>query len=208
MEKLKLNSKLHFVVPVDRDDGSTIYVHAAPIGIEAFNQFAELFGRVFSSIYAGGVTLAAGPRIAMQLLINASKTMRQGNTSMSLWEGEQGVEQALIPEIRRLVNVVMPSPQGWTAIPYEEAIARNLFDEEDLSEVENALAFFTVIWRMHRKGQRAEVVSTVGKLWDARLVSLNSTAFAASLPKSTPGADTDQPPPEKKTPAPTSSVPV
>ena len=50
--------------------------------------------------------------------------------------------------------------------------------------VENALAFFTVAWSMHTKGDRPHVMEAVCGLWSAQMSSSSCTAFAASLPTS------------------------
>jgi hypothetical protein len=99
------------------------------------------------------------------------------------------VQHGLVGEIHRLTSAILLTEQGWEAIPFDEALRKNMLDQDEASEVENALAFFTVVSLMHRKTQLPGVLGMACDLWEARIVSSNSTEFAASL--RTPTKDED-----------------
>lgn len=187
---MKINRKLNFVIPVETDAGVTVYVHSTPVGREVFETFFDVFGRSFTQIYSGGYGFTSGPRVAKLI-------MAQTATSMGRMEGSLGVKEALFPEMRRLTNVVLPEGGRWGVIPFEEAIRRELLNEDDLSEVENALCFFMLASAMNKKAELQSILQAVSSLWGARVESLNCTEFAASLETSTPTANTG----EKATPS-------
>lgn len=175
---MKIDSKLNLIVPVERENGQTIYVHSTPISREVWEQNFLVISKTFAGIYAEGLNIHTGPRIAALML----KRIAQ---QMDAWDGPNGIESTLVAEIRRLTNVVMPSDSGWTTIPMQEAVNRKLFDADDLSEVDNAITFFIVASAMHKKKEAGDVIRGAARLWGAQTTSLNSTAYAASLPTST-----------------------
>lgn len=177
---MKINKKLNFVIPIFDEAGKIVgHVHAEPIGEAVFDKYFEVIGQAFASIYGGGLGLLAGPRLAAKLIRKAAE-------AAGTWEGEDGVERVLFGEIRRLSSYVAPGAGGkWQPIPLVEAIENGTLSKEDASEVENALAFFTVASSMHKKAELPGILSVVSRFWDASTSSLNSTAFAASLGTST-----------------------
>lgn len=176
---MKLNKRLKLVVPVERDDGTMAYVHAEPIGEASFDQYYMIIGQAFAQLYSSGLGLFAGPRITAKLIKSLAE--KQG-----IWEGADGVELGLFGNIRRLASFVIPKASGgWEPVPLEEAITRELISREDVSEVENALAFFTVASSMHKRTELPAVLMVVSRIWDAQTSSLNSTEFSASLATST-----------------------
>jgi hypothetical protein len=88
-------------------------------------------------------------------------------------------------EIRRLSNVIMPSEKGWQAVPFQDAIDKELLDDSDIAEVEGLIAFFICASAMSRKTEVQSVLQRMA-LWGASITSSNSTEFAASLPISKP----------------------
>lgn len=183
---MRIDHKLNLVIPVERDDGSTVYVHSAPIARQAFEAYFIEISRTFTAIMAGGHGSTSGPRIAALML-------RKIAMDTGRWEGEGGVEQGFMSEVRRLSNVVAPREGGWGLVPMQEAIDRKFFSEDDVSEVENALVFFTVASSMLRRKELEGVLEAVCGLWGARTESLNCSEFAASLTKSTPAESPGEP---------------
>lgn len=176
---MKIDKRLKIVVPVERDDGSTAYVHAEPLFEETFDKFYLIIGQAFAQLHAGGLGLFAGPRVAAKLI----KTIAE---KQGVWEGEDGVERGLFGEMRRLAAFVVPNTSGaWEPVPFEEAVARDLLSAPDVSEVENALAFFIVASAMHKRKELPIVLAVVSRIWDAQTSLLNSTEYAASLATST-----------------------
>ena len=98
--------------------------------------------------------------------------------------------ERLLAEIHRLAMAIVPTPRGWEPMMLDEAVRAEHLDDEDVSEVDNAIVFFSLAWRMHAKAERVPVVNQAAKLWKASTTSLNSTEFAASLPTSSEPAST------------------
>lgn len=171
---MKLDQRLNLIVPVEHG-GGTIYVHSTPIGRAAFEQFYLPISKAFSRMYTEGLGVIGGPRVAMMLLRQSAKDVGQ----------EREVEQGLVAEIRRLSNVVMSGPDGWGTVPLQEVLDKKLISEDDISEVENALAFFTLASWMYPRKVCNEMLSEAGSIWGAETSSLNCTEYAGSLKTST-----------------------
>lgn len=172
---MKLSKRLNFVIPVDRGDGSIDYVHAAPIGEETFDKYFMTIGQAFSQLYSGGLGLFAGPRLAAKLIKRVA-------IASESWEGEDGVEKGLFGAMRQRAMFVRPGSEN---VLLEEAEAKGMISSEDVSEVENALAFFIVASSMHKRSELPVILGVVSRIWDARTSSLNATEFSASLRTST-----------------------
>ena len=169
---MRLDQRLNFIIPVERDDGVTVYVHAMPISRETFERYFLVIARTFSAISTEGIGIT---RVIVLML-------RKIASDMGIWDGPGGVENGLMNEIRRLANVVTPGPKGWETIPFADALAVKILSEEDVSEVENALVFFTVVSVMNRRRGLKDILDNLGQLWSARTSPLNCTEYAASLP--------------------------
>jgi len=184
---MHIDESLNIVIPVDRDDGTTVHVHAAPITRECFKQYWLPLSKAFTLIYSEGLHLA-GPRIAADALRKVSEDLR-------VWDGPMGVERGLMPEIRRLANVVAPGAgnghgRGWQMVPYADAVKSELINEEDADEIEGALVFFTLAWRLNRRVERKGLIDGLVALWGASTSSQSLSEFADSLPTSTETANT------------------
>lgn len=165
-----ITPKLNLVIPVEQG-GLVSYVHSAPLSREVFERYFLVIARTFSRIYAAGLGEVAGPRVAALML-------KQVAQEMNVWDGPTGAEVGLIAEFRRLSNVIGP---GGAAIPLQEAVDQKLLSPDDLSEVENALAFFMVTSAMHRRSQMEVSLDGLASLWGGLSTSLNCTEYAASL---------------------------
>ena len=196
---LKINRSLNFVVPIYGDeiqklgdDGKpetkngkpvmvqpvVAYVHSTPIAGEVLEKYALILNQTFAGVFNLGLGVAAGPSAAMRLLKKIA-------TDSESWEGEGGVERGLVEEIRRLTNVVVPAEKGWHVLPLEQATAQKKIDAEDKAEVEAAIVFFIAVSATLHRAQRKPMLEAAAALWDARISSLNATAFASSLGTST-----------------------
>lgn len=172
---MRIDKKLNIIVPIERDDG-LIYVHSTPIGREVFENYFVVISKTFSAIYAQGLGPIAGPRVAAMMLKKVAK-------DLGVWDGEAGVGNGLMAEIRRLSNVVTPGENGWTTLPLQNAIDRQILTEDELSEAEGAITFFMVASAMHRKRDLPAILSDgMGHLWGTQTTSLDSTEYARSLP--------------------------
>lgn len=165
------------------EDNIVAYVYAMPVSQEVFEVHYRVLAKTFNDIYSGGLSITAGPRVAALLLKDIA-------VSMGRWEGPGGVEQGLMQEIRRLASVVVPGPAGWDTVTFQEAVQKSILSTDDVSEVENALTFFTVASRMHLRAERATVLNGAANLWGAQISSLSFTEFLNSLQTSTRAAST------------------
>lgn len=181
-----IDSRLNLVIPVDTDRG-TLHVHATPIGTPTFEKHYKVLARTFTEIYAGGLGMMAGPRVAMLALRDTAAEMGD--------KVAMAVQTDLIPEIHRRTMVVGPGAADFTT--FDDAVARNLINDEDRAEIDNALAFFTVNSAMHKRAVANEINESAGAIWGAQTSSLGAMEFAASLSKSTVPANTGvtSPPP-------------
>lgn len=173
---MHINRALNIVIPIDRGT-DTVYVHAAPISRAVFETYYLAIAKTWSALVSHGINAAAAPGVALLLL-------RETAQALDRWEGTNGVEQGLLPEIFRLANVLMPSPQGWQAIPFEEVRQRKLLDEDDVVEVENVLVFFTLASVVPPRRDRAGILTGIAAAWNASTTSLSSTEYLNSLPTS------------------------
>jgi hypothetical protein len=175
---LEINKKLNLVIPIERGDGTTVYAYSIPISKGVFERYYMVFAKAFSVIYGGGLGIMTGPRVAAMILKDAAK-------DLGVWDGPEGAEHGLMSEIHRLTYVVALTERGWETIPFQEAVAKKLIDDEDVGEVDNAVSFFTLASHMHRKKDKIGIMEGASKLWGGHLESLGYTEFCASLPTST-----------------------
>jgi len=169
---MKINKALNLVIPIESDDGGTIYVHSTSISRAVFEQFFVVISKAFSQIYNEGLGVTAGPRIAAMMVRKVAEDMGV----------KDDVEKGLINEMKRLTNVVAPGEHGWETLPLDEAVRTGRISADEMSEVENALAFFSLASAMHRKAEKEAILRGAVSLWGGQITSLNSTEWLASLP--------------------------
>lgn len=167
---MHINQKMNLVVPLYRGDEIYAYVHSTPLSREAFEANYLLISKTFTAIHDEGFGVISGPRIAHLILRNIAET-----------GGVLPKYQALMAEIRRLSNVLLETDRGWEQIPYDEAVRKGLLDEEDYSEVEGAIVFFTVASAMYRRLVLRAVLEGAAQIWTAQLTSSDITDFGSSL---------------------------
>lgn len=176
---MELNPKLNLVVPIYDLDGNRVvaHVHVTPINRTTFDKFYFLLAKTFSAIYSEGLGTMAGPRVAAKLLMTVAESLNAA----------EGVKSGLLAEIRRLTMFLEP---GQPPLMLEDAIRAGKISDEDVEEVENAAAFFTVVSLILPKIDRRKELDLFSKLWGASTSSLDSTAFSASLSTSIAPAST------------------
>lgn len=172
---MRINRNLNLVVPIERADGSQVFVHSTPISSDVFDAYFLPIAKTFSAIYSEGLGVISGPRIADKLL-------RKISTDMGIWEGPGGVQAGLVAEIRRLTNVFVPGKRGWEMVPFDDAKAAHTIEPDDAVEIEAALTFFTLVSAMHRKSDLPGILGGALRLWGSRTESLSCTEFMNSLP--------------------------
>jgi hypothetical protein len=170
---VKIDRKLYLVIPVTLTDGTEVFVHSAPVSADVFDTYFLPIAKTFSSIYNSGLGVLAGPRVADKMLKKVARELGE-------WDGPGGVANGLIAEIHRLTLVLMPTPNGWQMVPYDEAV-KNTLAPEDVAEIEAALTFFMLASTMHRHSEQKEILAGAAMLWGARLESSNATELLNSL---------------------------
>src|SRR5271154_5947554 len=111
---MRLDRKLNLIIPIVRDDKSNIFVHSTPLSSEVFDTYFLVIAKTFSAIYAEGLGIIAGPRVADKMLRKVAK-------DMGVWDTKGGVQDGLIAEMHRLTNVVCAGKRGWEALPFADA---------------------------------------------------------------------------------------
>lgn len=178
---MRIDKVLNIVIPVEGEHG-VLNVHCTPLSEDMFERFFLPLSTTFAAIYLSNLSWHTGPRVAALMLKKEAQTH-------GLWEGPEGVEALLMPEIRRLANVVKPNGE---VVPLEEAVNKQLFSPKQKSEVENALVFFIVASAMHMEKELKSVLEGAAKLWGASITSSNCMVFAASLKTSTASGTTEK----------------
>ena len=166
-----IDKKLNLVVPIDHDDGKTYYVHVIPLSRQVFEQHYELIALTLDKVFTLGLM---GPRTAAVALRDIAK--RAGRL--------QEVNDNLIPEMHRGANVLVPQAGGYDIMPWDEALGKKLFTDDDAADVESALTFFTVASAMNQK-KAGDLLGMTGQLWGAELSSSTPMGYANSLKTST-----------------------
>jgi hypothetical protein len=192
---VKLNRALNLVIPLETDNGR-IHVHSTPIGISVFEDNFIAIGRTFNAIYTTDLGPISGPRTCKMLM---KKVMGDE------WPE---VDKSMFTEMRRLTNVLAPGKDGWETVPYNEAVRRGMLDTNQISYVENALTFFTVISLMHLPEDQAMALDALRALWKAQITSSNVTEYMRSLPTSTLDESTGETVSQPDIPKKALSIPV
>lgn len=174
---MEINRKLNLVVPIERDEG-TIYVHSTPISRLVFESHFMELSKTYSAIYSEGLGFASGPRVTAMML-------RKISEELNTWDGEKGVKNTLMQEIHRLSNVIYRGKEGWETMTFYDAIRSELFDQDELSEVENNICFFIVVSAIMKKSLQRASFARMNGVWKTQSVLLDATAFADSLQTST-----------------------
>ena len=180
MTVAKIDQRLNLVVPL-HVNGQVNYVYSAPLPSAVFRKHWLVFSKTFAQVYNEGLHLMAGPRVS---------ALAMRTIAAQLGVGDE-VELGVFGELRRLSYLVLPQEgKGWTQMMLDDAIRAKLISEEDLEEVENILAFFTVTSSMHRSGVRRAILEGAARLWDAQITSSSCSEFIGSLPKLTETVNT------------------
>lgn len=194
---LRINERLNLVIPVYSDDDTvSAWVHSTPISREAFEANFRLISKTFAAIQGEGLGELAGPRVASLL-------MREIARSMVGPDGDaDGMTRDFLNEIRRLSSVISPGASGWESMPLDDAAARKMLSDDDMSEVLNAVVFFTVASAMLPRTKAHAILPGAARLWGAQTSLLAATAWAASLRTSTATANSGATAPQASPAAP------
>lgn len=200
---MKIDRSLNLVIPIEREVGC-IYIHSMPIPRVVFEQYFMPISKAFASIYSKGIGVLGGPRIAYLLL-------KQSAEDLGVWDGQgrselaeierNGVKNGLINEIKRLTNVVAIGENGWETLQLDEALKKNLIDEEEEFEALNAIVFFTLNSAMHTRAILLGFLKMMNDSFGTQTTSSNCTEFARSLPTSTTQESSGEKAPQSSIPS-------
>lgn len=193
MTDVRIDRNLFMVVPIERDGSIWGYIHSKPIMRAAFESNFDSIAKAFTLLYTGGYGWTSGPRIAAFLLQQAAEGLgKWDRTDLGLPD----VKNGLFAEIRRRSDLVFQGEGGWQQIAYQTAIDGKKLDEDEISEVENAIVFFTLVSSMHKKVERATILNGALPLWNARVESSSCSEFVNSLKTSTEVASSGETSPQ------------
>jgi len=177
---LKIDKRLNIVLEVQRDNEPSIYVHSVPIGKEVYEANYRLITKTAVEMYGDGLAPGACARVCSMAMRATAKTMDANGSG----DAFRRSAESLLQEVWRLTNVLMPGLRGWETVPFHEVMQNNTLDEEQLMEVQNILAYFTVASWFHRESERKDIYEIL-KNYGVQIVSLNVTEYSSSLPIST-----------------------
>ena len=177
-----INDHLYFVVPLDRDDGSTYaHVHILPISVAAYDAHFQLLIRAYQMMADSGYLAF---RSAKRFVRAAAATMTPPDSNADMVAGP------LLNEIERLATVVVATSSGWDTLPLSQAISQNLLEPGDGDEAVSAACFFTAAWHVPTRRVRASLLDVGTKLWGAHTSSSPPTAPNVGPQTSTATANT------------------
>lgn len=175
---ISIDRKLDLVVPLERADGTKIYVHAMPISTPTFEKFYMVLAKTFSAFAENGIVITSAPTVARLTLRHvAENTSRDG--SGNWWAGDDGVggKGGLLEDIVRMANVI----DGESVRPLKDAIMSGVLTEEDRDEVLSLLVFFTVASRVPPRSDRENLIRGMASIYNLEVTSLNVTDYQTSL---------------------------
>lgn len=194
MAAVTVSRKLNIVLPPFQTKEGQVYVHSVPIGRSTFEQCFRPMARAMSSIITEGIGPITGPSVAALILQQEADAIGEGDV----------VKGGILLDIKRNTNVVLTEKAD--TLPYAVAMQRNLLDEDQQSEVENLLVYFTLVSWIRLPPDLAVRLGLQGlrQLWNVQTTSLDSTAFMSSLKTSTPVENTGAKTPDQKATPPSS----
>jgi hypothetical protein len=182
---VNIDRKLNLVIPLERADGGDLYVYSIPMRREVWEHFFMVLAKTFTVIYQGQLGWMSGPRVAGLLLREVAQTTMRADGSSSWWEGDDGVEMSLLPEMRRLTSVLVPEGGVWRQVLLDDAVDKKLLTDDEVAEVTGALAFFTVNSAMHKPKVLAAMLNAAAGVWGWQITSSTLSEFRSSLTTST-----------------------
>lgn len=179
---MKIDRKLNLVIPLEREDSTSLWVHSTPIRKEVFETYYLVLAKTFSNLSRAGLDPRSGPSVAALMLKEvAATTLRNGDGN---WlEGDDGIngKAGLLAEIVRLSNCLVGTSSGWQTLPLQEALDKNLVTEDEKAEVMNLLAFFTVSSLIAPKKDRAILINGMAAIYRLEVTSSVFSEWASSF---------------------------
>lgn len=187
---MKITDSLNLAIPF----GNGLTAFHTPISRSIYEAHYAVLNAALAAMGRKGLHYlrGSGPNIANLVLKDEGKRD-------AAERGEEDNTPALLSEIKRLTNVLVPGPAGYDLLPVDTAISMGKLDEEDWGELEAGIVFFTCLVQTAKKADRAVVAKTAASTQGGSITSFAPMEYAASLQKSTKA---------EPTPATASSLPV
>ena len=188
---VRLDSALRLVFPlrVGEDGSVLVQGYHTPISTETFEANYRMLAATKAAIFGQGPRYAyeVGAAIAALRLRDEARrdALERGDVTPEGIPVTAGAD-ALLADMRRLTAVAVPGAGGWETVPVDLAIKRQHIDAEDWREAESGLVFFSCVYFMTRRAQRATIASLVASVMQGSTTSLSLTEWTASLPTSMP----------------------
>lgn len=189
-----VNDALNLVIPMgtERDDVSA-YVYHTPISQEVFTANYRALSAAKSALAAKGLyyMMDSGPRVAALALRDEGLKDAAERGEIDA-EGKPNDKRtlALLGEIKRLTMALVPDGAQWSMLPIDIALQQGKLDEEEWSEVESAIVFFTFHYAMCKKASRPRIAKATASVLKGSITSSSAMEFVASLPTLMPAATT------------------
>lgn len=187
---MKIDRQLNLVVEIPREGEPSVFSHSSALPAEIVEQYHSLAGPTMNAMATRGYGLFA-PRYAAAVLrevADEQALMMSANLDARLQDAAKARAKVRVEgffsEIRRRTHIVCLTENGWDKLPLADARSNDTVDDEELSQIENALVFFTFGLRSWVKAQR-DGVSGGLSLFNARIESLSCTELIHSLKTST-----------------------
>jgi hypothetical protein len=170
-----LDKRLNLVLEVERDDKSVVYVHSTPIPRQMWKTHYTFLSMAINSMYQDGFPPATCARVCYQRMAELADENKERF-------GDLG--RTLFAEIWRLTNVLVPTDQGYEAIPFYHMLKGDKdLDMDNVEEVQNFICYFTAASWVHglnRKEREAfQVLMTKG--FGVQITALPLTEFRNSM---------------------------
>lgn len=183
---MKIDKKLNFASTITRDDGSMVYLHVVPFPYEVVEQNCVLLGNLFNNFFTLVGSVGA-PRVAAMMLRNIIRSQQE---SGSIASGSP----TIIDDIQRLTTVIWNDKGVWKTSPLDAAFKNDIITPDEYREIEGEIVFFMVSSAIQKANLVEGTMGHVLKMYSGQLVSLSTTEYRDSLPKSK--TDTATPPQE------------
>lgn len=179
---MKIDRKLNLVIPIEREDGTKLWVHSTPVLKPTFEMYYLVLAKTFSAFAQNGLDPRSAPSVAALIMKDVARTTGRGDTNW--WEGDDGIggKAGLLAEMVRLSNCLVSTPDsGFQQIPLQSALDNKTITDEDKTEVMNQLVFFTVASLVAPKEDRPILIHGMASIYNLDCTSLNFTEWAASF---------------------------
>ena len=184
----EIDKRLNIVLTAEREDGQVIHVHSVPVVKAVFESNIRLISRTMTMMVGDDLGVGGQIRVAAGYMKEAALEL-DGGPDAPAGGRFQGAYAALLDEIQRLSNAWVPGPRGWEMMTLADAEGQKLLSSDQVSEVTNALVYFTAASWFNSPKERKSIYQMLSR-YGVQTGSWDSTAYGASLRTSTPAAST------------------